>query len=109
MVVGGSRKFIAALIVPNFEKLEAYAAKKGISFKDRRGLVARPEIYDFYMDEVDRMTPHLASYEKVKKIALLDQEFDIGRGEMTPTLKVRRKIVEDKYKDVINALYKENG
>jgi long-chain acyl-CoA synthetase len=109
VVVGGSRKFIAALIVPNFEKLEAYAAKKGISFKDRRGLVARPEIYDFYMDEVDRMTPHLASYEKVKKIALLDQEFDIGRGEMTPTLKVRRKIVENKYKDVINALYKENG
>jgi len=109
VVVGGSRKFIAALIVPNFEKLEAYAAKKGISFKDRRGLAARPEIYDFYMDEVDRMTPHLASYEKVKKIALLDQEFDIGRGEMTPTLKVRRKIVENKYKDVINALYKENG
>jgi long-chain acyl-CoA synthetase len=109
VVVGGSRKFIAALIVPNFEKLEAYAAKKGFSFKDRRGLVARPEIYDFFMDEVDRMTPHLASYEKVKKIALLDQEFDIGRGEMTPTLKIRRNIVEDKYKDVINALYKENG
>jgi long-chain acyl-CoA synthetase len=109
VVVGGSRKFIAALIVPDFERLEAYAKKKGIPFKDHRSLVAHPEICDFYMDEVDRMTPHLASYEKVKKIALLDQEFDIGRGEMTPTLKVRRMIVENKYKDLINALYKENG
>jgi long-chain acyl-CoA synthetase len=55
------------------------------------------------------MTPHLASYEKVKKIALLDREFDIVQGEITPTLKVRRKIVEEKYKSVIDALYKENG
>jgi len=109
VVVGGSRKFIAALIVPNFEKLEPLARKKGIPFKGRPDLVARREVLEFYMDEVDKMTPHLASYEKVKKIALLEREFDIGRGEITPTLKVRRKIVEDKYKSVIDALYKENG
>ena len=109
VVVGGSRKFIAALIVPDFEKLEAYARKKEIPFQGRRDLVARQEVMDFYLDEVDRMTPHLASYEKVKKIALLDREFDIVQGEITPTLKVRRKIVEEKYKSVIEALYKENG
>jgi len=109
VVVGGSRRFIAALIVPDFEKLEAYARKKEIPFQGRRDLVARKEVMDFYMDEVDRMTPHLASYEKVKKIALLDREFDIARGEVTPTLKVRRKIVEEKYKSTIEALYKENG
>jgi long-chain acyl-CoA synthetase len=109
MVVGGSRRFIAALIVPDFEKLEAYARQKDIPFQGHRDLVARREVLDFYLDEVDRMTPHLASYEKVKKIALLDREFDIVRGEITPTLKVRRNIVEEKYKLVIDALYKENG
>jgi len=109
VVVGGNRKFIAALVVPNFEKLEPFARKKGIPFKGRPDLVARREVKDFYLDEVDKMTPHLASYEKVKKIALLDREFDIGRGEVTPTLKVRRKIVEEKYKSVIDALYRENA
>ncbi|MBC7362368.1 MAG: long-chain fatty acid--CoA ligase [Candidatus Aminicenantes bacterium] len=107
VVVGNRRKFVSALIVPDFDKLEKYAREQNISFTDRKDLIARPEIYDFFMKEIDRLTPHLASYEKIKKIALLDRDFEIGAGEITPTLKVRRKIVEEKYKSVIDEIYAE--
>ncbi len=107
VVVGSSRKFISALVVPDFEKLEAYARNKGLAFEDRAGLCRRPEIAAFLLDEVNRMTPGLASYERVKKIAILDRDFGIDLGEVTPTLKVRRNIVEQKYADVIESLYRE--
>jgi len=107
VVVGSSRKFISALIVPDFEKLEAFARKQGIAFEGRDGLSRRPEIAAFLLDEVNRMTPGLASYERVKRIAVLDRDFDLGLGEVTPTLKVRRNIVEQKYAAVIEALYRD--
>ena len=107
VVVGSSRKFISALIVPDFEKLEAFARKQGIAFESRDGLSRRPEIAAFLLDEVNRMTPGLASYERVKKIAVLDRDFNLGLGEVTPSLKVRRNIVEQKYADVIEALYRD--
>lgn len=107
VVVGDQRKFIAALIVPDFDKLERYALEQNISFIDRKDLISRPEIYEFFIQEIDRLTPHLASYEKIKKIALLERDFEIEAGEITPTLKVKRRIVEDKYKSVIDQLYAE--
>ena len=107
VVVGSSRKFISALIVPDFEKVEAYAKAHGIAFKDRTDLSRRPEIADFLLDEVNRMTPALASYERVKRIAVLDREFDLEMGEVTPTLKVRRNIVERKYAGIIESLYRD--
>jgi len=107
VVVGSSRKFISALIVPDFEKLEARAKARGIAFKDRADLGRQPEIAQFLLDEVNRTTPELAPYERVKKIAVLDREFDLGMGEVTPTLKVRRNIVEQKYAGIIESLYKE--
>lgn len=107
VVVGNHRKFVSALIVPDFDKLEKYAQEQNISFVDRRDLISRPEIYEFFMKEIERLTPHLASYEKIKKIALLDRDFEIEAGEITPTLKVRRKIVEEKYKAIIDAIYAE--
>jgi long-chain acyl-CoA synthetase len=106
VVVGSSRRFISALIVPDFEKLEAYARTHGVAFKDRAELCRRPEVVEFFLGEVNRMTPELASYERVKRIAVLDRDFDIDMGEVTPTLKVRRNIVERKYADVIESLYK---
>jgi long-chain acyl-CoA synthetase len=107
VVVGGSRKFISALVVPNLDKLEAYARATGIAFRDRAELCGKEEIRDFLLAEINRTTPDLASYERVKKIALLDRDFEIGAGEMTPTLKVKRSFVEAKYKPVIDLLYKE--
>ena len=108
LVIGDSRKFISALVVPNFEKLEEYARQNNISFEDHCDLVKKEEIVRFIQEQVDRSAPNLASYEKVKKIALLDKEFEIEKGEITPTLKVKRNIVEEKYKGIIDAMYRED-
>jgi long-chain acyl-CoA synthetase len=107
VVIGGSRKFIAALIVPNFEKLEAFAKAKGVSYINRKDLIQNEAIVRFLLEEVNRSTPNLAPYEKVKKIALLERDFEIERGEITPTLKVKRNIVEEKYKELIASLYQD--
>lgn len=107
VVVGNHRKFVSALVVPDFDKLEIWARENNLPFGDRKSLIALPEVYEFFMQEIDRLTPHLASYEKVKKIALLDKDFEIEADELTPTLKVRRKIVEEKYKDFIDRMYAE--
>jgi len=108
LVIGDSRKFISALVVPNFEKLEEYAKQNNISFEDHCDLVKKEEIVRFIQEQVDRSAPNLASYEKVKKISLLDKEFEIEKGEITPTLKVKRNIIEEKYKGIIDAMYRED-
>jgi long-chain acyl-CoA synthetase len=105
VVVGAERKFIAALVVPDFDRLEAYARSHGLAFRDRAELCRRQEIVDFLTAEIDGATSELAPYEKIKKIAVLDRDFDIEADEITPTLKVRRNIVERKYKAVIDSLY----
>ena len=105
VVVGANRKFISALIVPDYDKLEAYAKTAGIPFADRAELCRREEIVNFLLAEVNRATPNLASYERIKKIAVLDRDFEEQAGEMTPTLKVKRSFVETKYKATIDALY----
>jgi long-chain acyl-CoA synthetase len=107
VVVGGKRKFISALIVPDFEKLVEYAKVKNIPFGNPKDLIQNEAIYKFLYEEVDRTTPHLAPYEKVKKIALLNRDFDIESGELTPTQKVKRNIIEEKYKALIDSLYRE--
>jgi long-chain acyl-CoA synthetase len=107
VVIGGSRKFIAALIVPDFEKLEGYAKAEEVSYVNRRDLIQNESVVRFLLEEVDRCTPNLAPYEKVKKIALLDRDFEIEQGEITPTLKVKRNIVEEKYKELIDSIYQE--
>jgi long-chain acyl-CoA synthetase len=108
LVIGDSRKFISALVVPNFEKLEEYARQNNISFEDHCDLVKKEEIVRFIQEQMDRSAPNLASYEKVKKIALLNKEFEIEKGEITPTLKVKRNIVEEKYRGLIDAMYRED-
>jgi long-chain acyl-CoA synthetase len=106
VVVGMGRKFISALIVPDFDKLEAYARSKGIAFADRRELVEKEEINAFMLAEVNRSTPQLASYERIKKVILLERDFNADT-ELTPSLKVKRHIVETAFKDRIDTLYKE--
>ncbi|MGQ9618932.1 MAG: AMP-dependent synthetase/ligase [Candidatus Aminicenantia bacterium] len=105
--IGDKRKFISALIVPNWEKLEEQAKNMGILFSSRSELTKNKEILDFMLKEVDSVTPGLAQFEKVKKIALLEKEFTIEGGEITPTLKVKRRVIDQKYKDIIDELYEE--
>jgi long-chain acyl-CoA synthetase len=109
VVTGDRRKFVSAIIVPNFEKIEEYAASRGIPAADRAGLVRNPDIVGFLMGEVDKATINLASYEKIKKIVVLEKDFEIDAGELTPTLKVKRGIIENKYRDLIDALYVETA
>ena len=105
IVIGNSRKYPAALIVPSFEGLRTYAESLSLGIKDKAELVRHPRIVEFFKKKVDEVTKELAPYEKIKKIALLDREFTIDGGELTPTLKVRRQFVEDKYREIIDALY----
>jgi len=109
VVTGDRRKFCSAIIVPNFEKIEQYAASRGIPTSDRPGLVRNRDIVDFLMGEVNKTTVDLASYEKIKKIIVLEKDFEIDAGELTPTLKVKRNIIEKKYRDLIDALYVETS
>jgi long-chain acyl-CoA synthetase len=105
VVVGADRKFVAALVVPYFEKIEAIARTRGIAFGSRSELCRRPEIVAFLQAEIDKATPDLAAYERIKKIAVLDHDLEIEAGEITPTLKVKRDIIEQKFKAVLDDLY----
>jgi long-chain acyl-CoA synthetase len=105
VVLGDKRRFMSALIIPNFEKLEEYAKSCNIPFEDKQELIKNEQVIRFLEAEINRATPHLASFERIKKIALLDREFEIAEGEITPTLKVKRNIIEKKYKDIIDGIY----
>lgn len=107
VLIGAERKFPAALIVPNWEQLDSYCKLKGIEVKDRRELCEHPRIVDLFERQIERLTPDLARYEKIKKIALLENEFTIEGGELTPTLKVKRRVIDQKYRDLIEKLYLE--
>jgi long-chain acyl-CoA synthetase len=107
VVIGDKRRFMSALVVPDFEKLEEYAKSNNIAYENQSELTRKEEILNFMLAEVDRSTPALAAYERIKKIALLDRDFEEEKGEITPTLKVKRNIVENKYRDIIDSMYKE--
>ena len=105
VVIGNDRKYVAALIVPDFARVRAFAEQQGITIDGKGELINEPKVFDVIKADVGRLTRELADYEKVKRIALLPDEFTIDGGELTPTLKVRRRIVEKKYRGLIESLY----
>ncbi|HQW87188.1 MAG TPA: AMP-binding protein, partial [Flavobacteriales bacterium] len=105
MVIGEGRKFPAALIVPNFGFLQDYCALKGIPYGDRTSVVREPRIHDRIMAEVEKANQGLGQWEQVKKIALLTAEWTIDGGELTPTLKLRRKPILAKFARQVEDLY----
>jgi long-chain acyl-CoA synthetase len=105
VMIGNNRNFPAALVVPNFDTLEKWAKEKGLASGSREDLVKKPEVLAFYQKLVTDLTPDLAQFEKIKKLTLIPREFTIEAGELTPTLKVKRRVVEAKYKDVIDRMY----
>jgi long-chain acyl-CoA synthetase len=107
VVVGNERKFASALIVPNIEMLRGYAQLKGIKYDSDHDLICDPRVKDLIHRQVDKHTHDLARYEKVKKIALLEHELTTASGELTATMKPRRKFIEQKYASVIDSLYLE--
>jgi long-chain acyl-CoA synthetase len=107
VVVGNGRKFASALVYPNMEMLRSYASLKGFKCEDDKQLLRDHRIVDLMDRQVDKHTAGLARYEKVKGIALLDRELSIEAGELTPTLKPRRRFIEKKYEALIEGLYAE--
>jgi long-chain acyl-CoA synthetase len=95
--------------VPDFDKLQEYARAQGIAFSSLDDLCRDRRVVAFLKAEVDRATPQLASYERVKKIAVLPRDFEIEKGEITPSLKVRRANVTTEYQALIDALYREDA
>jgi long-chain acyl-CoA synthetase len=107
VLVGSERKFPAALVVPAWDQLDAYCKFKGIEVKSRSEMCRHPRIVDLLQRQIDALTPNLARYEKIKKVALLENEFTMEGGELTPTLKIKRRVIDDKYRDVIEELYED--
>ena len=105
VVIGDKRKFPVVLIVPNWDNLEKYAGYKNISRPDRAQLLEDPTIHAKMEKEVRGQLTGLANFEMPKKIALLEHDFSIDRGELTPTLKVKRRVIDKTYKSVIDGLY----
>jgi long-chain acyl-CoA synthetase len=105
VIIGDKRKFVSALIVPDFERLRGWAKEQGIPAGDKRELIADRRSVDLIKADVNRLTRELADYEKVKRIALLADEFTVDGGELTPTLKIKRRVVEEKHSELIESLY----
>lgn len=105
MVVGDKRKFVSVLIVPNFATLENEARKNGRDFETPAQMIVDPWVRDLLTREIERLTGQLAQYEKPKRFALLENDFTFANGELTYTLKLKRRIVEQRYRDVIARLY----
>jgi long-chain acyl-CoA synthetase len=105
VLVGNERKYPAALIVPNFEMLRSYAELKGLDIQTDTEFCTHPRILDLIERQIASMTAGLGQFEKVKKFALLEKELSVENGELTPTLKVKRRVIDERYRDVIESLY----
>lgn len=105
MVVGAEQKFVAALIVPSLPNLKEWMLHKGIKFTTIEDAVNHPKILDLYRELVDSFNKFFNNVEQVKKFELLPYEWTIESGELTPTLKLKRKVIMEKYKDAIQRIY----
>ena len=108
VMIGDRRKFPVMLVVPNYEQLEKWAKLRNIIWTDRSQLLAMPTINAKMDKEVREKLTGLASFEMPKKIALLGTDFTVDSGELTPTLKVKRRVIEKNYKALIDSLYDAN-
>ena len=108
IVIGDRFKFISALLVPNFAVLEAYAREQGIPFRSYEELVAKDEIYAFYKERLASRSEELANYEQVKVFTLLPKPFTQETGEITPSQKMKRRVIMKNYAEQIAAMYAED-
>ncbi|KHA58717.1 long-chain fatty acid--CoA ligase [Vibrio variabilis] len=104
-VIADTRKFVSALIVPCFDSLEEYAKELNIKYHDRVELIKHHQIVEMLEQRVNDLQKELAKFEQVKKFKLLPKAFSMDDGELTPTQKLRRKVINDKYQDEIEEMY----
>ena len=108
VVVGESKAYMAALIVPDFEVLKSYAESNEISFDSQKELIKKDEIQSIFRKEIRSYSKELASHEKIRDFRLVHKEFTVESGELTPTLKVKRRVIEDKYGELIKDIFAED-
>ena len=105
MIVGDGKNYPAALVVPSFDGLREYCRRKDIPYTSDAEMVLKPEIREKYQSEVDNLNKHFAKWEQVKRFKLLDRPWGIDSGELTPTLKLKRKVINQKFSKEIEGIY----
>lgn len=105
-IIADAKKYVSALIVPCFDSLEEYAKKLNITYQDRMELIKNSEVVKMFEQRINELQKDLASFEQVKKFTLLSQAFSTKMEEITPTLKLRRKVILERYKAQIEKMYK---
>lgn len=106
-VVADQRKFVSALVVPEFRLVEEYARANGIAFDSREDLCANPKVHAMMMERIQTLQQQLAHYEQVKRITLIAHHFSMESGELTNTLKMRRPVIYANFKDIIDKMYED--
>lgn len=106
-VIADQRKFVSALIIPVYGMLEEYARAHNIAFENREQLCANPQIYAMMKERIDTLQQQLAHYEQVKRFTLLPHHFSMEKGELTNTLKIRRRVLNENYKAEIDKMYED--
>jgi long-chain acyl-CoA synthetase len=104
-VVGEGRKYVGALVVPSFEALEEWAREQRIRFADRTELLRDHAVVEFIRERIQRQSQNLASFERIRRFHLLERGFSLSHGEITPTLKLKRKVIQERYREIIDRLY----
>ncbi|NWF90271.1 MAG: long-chain fatty acid--CoA ligase [Ignavibacteriaceae bacterium] len=107
VLIGDRRMFLSALIVPDFEAIKEYADSHKIKYNSVEELLSMKEIYELFDKDMGQLQKKLANYEKIRKFKLLNRPFSIETGEITPSMKIKRKFVEDQYAQLIEEMYKD--
>jgi long-chain acyl-CoA synthetase len=105
VLIGNERRFPAALLVPNFDQLRNYAKIKNLDIETEAKFCSHPRVINLIERQIAELTESLSGYEKVKKFALLENELTVEGGELTPTLKVKRRVIDEKYRGIIEKIY----
>ncbi len=104
-LIGDKRKYIVALLVPNFESLDEYAARNELHFEGRRGLLDSSAVQSLFQHLIDKVNQNRPSYEQVKYFRLLDHEFSQEEEELTPSMKVKRRVIQARYAEILEDMY----
>ena len=105
MVLGADKKFVGALIIPSFPNLKEWAKQHGITETSAEALVSNPQVKELYKDLIESFNKNFNHVEQVKRFELLDKEWSIEGGELTPKLSLKRKVVMDKNSAAIERIY----
>ena len=109
MIYGDRKPFLTALLVPNFDNLERYAKLKKISYLNHCDLIRQPRVLDLFRRRIDELQEEMPSHHKVKRFTLISRDFTNEEGEITPTMKIRRKNIIQNFKHVLEGMYLAPG